>query len=85
MPFKRKEFPMKLIFKLLIGLVICLVVIGLFRGWFSFSRTSSDQQKAEIKVSVDKVKIREDVKKAEKKVVEKVKAVVDKAKAKEGK
>jgi hypothetical protein len=76
---------MKLIFKLFIVLVICLVGIGLCRGWFSFSSTNNDQHKDEINVTVDKEKIREDVQTAEKKVVEEVKEVVDEVKEKESK
>jgi cell division septal protein FtsQ len=76
---------MKSIFKLLIVLVICLVAIGIYRGWFSYSSTSGDNQKDEINVSVDKGKIREDVQKAKTKVAEEVKEAVEKVKEKEGK
>jgi hypothetical protein len=75
---------MKSIFKLLIVLVICLVGIGIWRGWFSFSNTSGTEQD-EINVSVDKGKIREDVQQAKTKVREEVKEAVDKVKEKEGK
>jgi len=76
---------MKSIFKLLIVLVICLVGIGIWRGWFSFSNTSGDKQKDEINFSVDKGKMKEDVQKAKAKVAEEVKEAVDKVKEKEGK
>ncbi len=77
---------MKSIFKMLIVLVICLVVVGFWRGWFSFSSTGTgDKQKEEINVSVDKEKIREDVQKAKAKIAGEVKETVDKVKEKEGK
>jgi hypothetical protein len=79
-----KEFSMKSIFKLLIVLVICLVGIGLWRGWFGFSRTSETEQD-KINVSVDKGKIREDVGKAKAKVAGEVKEAVEKVKEREGK
>jgi hypothetical protein len=84
MPGNGKEFPMKSIFKLLIVLVICLVGIGIWRGWFNFSRTGNSEQE-KVNVSVDKGKIREDVQKAKTKVAEEVKEAVDKVKEKEGK
>jgi hypothetical protein len=76
---------MKSIFKLLVILVICLVGIGLWRGWFGFSSSSGDNQKDEINVSVDKGKIKEDVQKAKTKVAEEVKELSGKAKAQEAK
>ena len=78
---------MKTIFKLLIVLVICLVGIGIWRGWFSFLSSSGETEKDKVNVgvSVDKGKIREDVQKAKAKVGEEVKEVGDKVKGKEGK
>ena len=76
---------MKSIFKLLIVLVICLVGIGIYRGWFSFSGPSGDAEKDKMSVSVDKEKIREDVQKAKAKVGEEVKTLSGKAKAQEAK
>jgi hypothetical protein len=76
---------MKSIFKLLVVLAICLVGIGIWRGWFSFSNTSGDNQKDEINISVDKGKMKEDVQKAKAKVAEEVKEAVEKVKEKEGK
>jgi hypothetical protein len=75
---------MKSIFNLLIILTICLVGIGIWRDWFSFSNTSGDNQKDEINVSVDKGKMKEDVQKAKAKVDEEVKEAVEKVKGKEG-
>jgi hypothetical protein len=78
---------MKPIFKLLIILVICLVGIGIWRGWFSFSISSGDTEKDKVNVgvSVDKGKMKEDVQKAKTKVAEEVKEAVEKVKEKEGK
>jgi hypothetical protein len=84
MLLNEKEIPMKSIFKLLIVLVICLVGVGIWRGWFSFSRTGDTEQES-ANVSVDKGKIREDVQQAKTKVREEVKEAVDKVKEKEGK
>ena len=75
---------MKTIFKLLIVLVICLVGIGIWRGWFSVSRTN-DAEQDKVNMSVDKGKIKEDVQKAKQKVGEEVKEAVEKVKEKEGK
>ena len=76
---------MKSIFKLLIVLVICLVGVGFYRGWFSFSGPSGNPEKDKINVSVDKEKMKEDVQKAKTKVAEEVKEAVEKVKEKEGK
>ena len=78
---------MKPIFKLLIILVICLVGIGIWRGWFSLLSSSGNPEKDKVNVgvSVDKGKIREDVQKAKAKVGEEVKDVGDKVKGEDGK
>ena len=77
---------MKTIFKLLIVLVICLIGIGIYRGWFSFSSTSSDTEKDKINVgvSVDKSKMREDVSTAREKIRNKVKGIAEEVKEKKG-
>jgi hypothetical protein len=60
---------MRSLIKLLIVLVLCLVGIGLYRGWFSFSRTAAepkpDDNRVNVNLSVDKGKIKSDIKKAE--------------------
>jgi hypothetical protein len=76
---------MKSIFKLLVVLVICLVGIGLYRGWFGFSSSGADTEKEKIDISVNKGKVREDVQKAKSKVAEEVQDVVEKVKEKEAK
>jgi hypothetical protein len=79
---------MRSLIKLAIVLLICLVAIGFYRGWFSFSSPTTDAQgdKVNVNMSMDKDKIKSDVKKAEEKVKEKlkgeIKATDGKAKAK---
>lgn len=69
-------------------LLVCLVGIGLYRGWFSFSRPSPDPQNHEVNVnlSIDTTKLKADVEKAEQfteKVAQKIKDRRDAAKAAE--
>jgi hypothetical protein len=73
---------MRLLIKFLIVLVICLVGIGIFRGWFSVSSSNPDTSgnKVNVNVSVDKGKIKSDVKKAKEKVKEEVKQLEGKGK-----
>jgi hypothetical protein len=73
--------------RLLIVLVVILIGVGLFRGWFGFSRSAPDQEgsKVEVKMSVDKGKIKSDVGKAEEKVKEEVRELEEKVKAKAAK
>ena len=54
----------------LFTLLVCLVLIGLYRGWFSFSTPSRDteSQKVNISVSVDANKVEADVEKVEEEV-----------------
>jgi hypothetical protein len=64
-------------FSLLRGLfvlLLCLVGIGLFRGWFSFSTPSRDAEnnKVNVSVSVDANKVEADVEKVEEEVREMV-------------
>jgi hypothetical protein len=53
---------------------VCLVGIGLYRGWFSMSNPSRDAQsdKVNINVSIDASKVKADVEKARAKIAEKV-------------
>ncbi len=79
---------MRLLLKLLVVSVVCLVGIGLWQGWFSFSSSPSsdpDSHKASFNVSVDKDKMKSDVKKAKDMVKEEVGKLEGKAKAKEAK
>ena len=74
---------MRSFMRLLIVLLVCLVGIGLYRGWFSLSRSSPEPggDKVDVTVSVDKGKMRSDVRKAEEKVKEEVKKLEGDVKA----
>ena len=74
-------------FKLVIVLLLCLVGIGFWRGWFSVSSPKSDTEgdKVNVNMSVDKGKIESDIKKAERKVEKGVSELEGKTKAKEAK
>ena len=70
----------------LFSLLLCLLVIGFFRGWFSFSNPSrdTDTNKVNINVSVDTNKAKADAQKAEQfteKVAQRLKERPDTAKA----
>jgi hypothetical protein len=51
-------------------LLICVLVVGFFLGWFSFSRSAPDPQtnKVNINVSLDKNKVGTDLQRLEQKV-----------------
>ena len=68
-------------------LLVCLVGIGLYQGWFSLSSPSPDTEsnKVNFNVSVDKSKMKSDVKKAGEKIKEEVSVLADKAVAKDRK
>lgn len=55
-------------------LLLCLIGVGLYRGWFSLSSTSQDPRdnRVNISVSVDKSKIAADAEKVEQRIMEKV-------------
>lgn len=76
---------MRSLVKVLVVLVICLVGIGFYLGWFSLSSSNPDQEgnKVNVNVSVDKGKMKSDVKRAEEKVKEEVQALGGKVRAKE--
>jgi len=76
---------MRSLIKVMVVLVICLVGVGWYLGWFSVSRSNPDAagDKVNVNVSVDKGKIKSDVKKAEEKVKEEIKALEGKGKTKE--
>jgi len=70
----------------LLFLLLCLVGIGLCRGWFSFSKSSRDPQsdQVNINVSVDTAKVKADAQKAEQfteKVAQRIKERREKAQA----
>ena len=61
-------------------LLLIVVAIGFYRGWFSFSRTD-DKDKANVNLSVDKDKMKTDAQK----VKEKIKGLKGNAKAPDAK
>jgi hypothetical protein len=65
---------MRSLLRLVIVLLICLVGIGLYRGWFSFSSSHPEatDNKVHVDVSVDKGKMKADIKEAKHKVKEEV-------------
>jgi len=73
--------------KLVIVLLICLVGIGFWRGWFSVSSPKSDTEgdKVNVNMSVDKGKIKSDIKKVERKVEKGVSELEGKTKTDEAK
>jgi hypothetical protein len=73
-------------FRRLIGLVLCVVLIGLCRGWFSVSSVSKDaSNKVNFSISVDANQVEADAEKAkdtiEEDVVKLEKAAQNKAQA----
>jgi len=50
----------------LLALLVCLVAIGLWRGWFSFTSPSRDpeNERLNINVSVDTAKVKKDAREA---------------------
>lgn len=76
---------MRSLIKLVVVLLICLVGIGFYRGWFSLSNAGPDTEgnKVNVNMSVDKGKMKSDVKKAEEKVKEGIEKLEGKVKAKE--
>jgi plastocyanin domain-containing protein len=74
--------------KVLAVLLIGLVVIGFFRGWFSVSspppqKTDAEGDKVNVTVTVDKAKVKSDVRKVERKVKEEIRELQGKVKPKE--
>jgi hypothetical protein len=75
---------MRSFIKLMLVLLIGLVGIGFYRGWFSFSSPSreTDGDKVNVNLSMDKGKMKSDVNRAEEKVKQEVKKLEGKMKAK---
>ena len=73
--------------KLVIVLLLCLVGIGFWRGWFSVSSPKPDTEgnKVNVNMSVGKGKIKSDIKKAERKVEKGVSELEGKTKTDEAK
>ncbi len=63
--------------RLAMTLLICILAVGFYLGWFSFSRPSPDPQsdKVNINVSVDKDKVRSDLQTAEQTLAKRIQAV----------
>lgn len=61
-----RDSPMFSLIRWLFALLLCLVVIGLFRGWFSFSRADGDptNEQVNVNVSVDTAKVKTDAQRA---------------------
>ncbi len=78
---------MGLLLKLAVVLVICLVIIGFWQGWFTISRNPAPDAdgKTNISVSVDRNKMKTDLKKAKEEVKEEIGKLKGKAKADEAK
>ncbi len=59
----------------LLAVLLCLLVVGLFRGWFSFSNPGRDpdQNQINVNVSVDRDKVRTDAQQFTEKVAERIK------------
>jgi hypothetical protein len=77
---------MRLLIKLVFVGAIGLVGIGLWQGWFSFSRTSTpdtDGNRVNVNVSLDRDKMKSDVKKAKQIVKEEVGKIAGKPKDKD--
>ena len=73
---------MNRLFLVLVLLLACIAGFGFYRGWFSFSKTSTDQ-KTNMTVTVDKDKIHHDEDAAKERVQEfgyKVKGTIGGAK-----
>ena len=63
---------MKKLFVVLFVLVVCVVAIGFYRGWFGLTSSNADDgsNKANVKLTVDKDKMKEDAGAVKKKSVE---------------
>lgn len=75
---------MRSLIKLAAVLLVLLVGIGFYLGWFSLTRSNPEPEgeKVNVNLSVDKAKMKSDIKKAEGKVEEKIKRLKDKEEAK---
>ena len=56
-------------------LLICVLIVGFYLGWFSFSRSAPDPRsdKVNINVTVDKTKVRSDLQSAEQTISKRLK------------
>jgi nitrogen fixation-related uncharacterized protein len=60
--------------RMLVGVAICLVAIGLYRGWFSLTNATRDPEthKVNISVSVDADKVKADAQRVKAKIAQEV-------------
>ena len=58
-------------------LLICILIVGFYLGWFSFSRSPADPQsnKVNVNVSVDKNKVGSDLQKFEQNVAKRIQSI----------
>jgi hypothetical protein len=68
---------MKRVLVVLLVLVIAVVGLGFYQGWFAFSTGGSDE-KPNATITIDKDKFRQDEKKAEEKIKEAGEAIKEK-------
>ena len=63
--------------RLAMTLLICILAVGFYLGWFTFSRPSPDPQsnKVNINVSVDENKVRSDLQRAEQNLAKRIQDV----------
>ena len=63
---------MKKLFAVLFVLVVCVVAIGFYRGWFALSSSNVDDgsNKVNVNLTVDKDKMQDDAKAVKKKTTE---------------
>jgi hypothetical protein len=72
---------MRSLIRLSVTLLICLIVVGLYQGWFSLSNPTPETEgsKVNVSVSVDKGKMKSDLKTAGGKIKEEVRKLEAKA------
>jgi hypothetical protein len=70
--------------RFLVFVAICVVGIGVYRGWFSFSKPQPEAQggKVDISVTFDKGKANADLKRVEEKLGQKAQQLEDRTGAK---
>jgi len=63
--------------RMALTLLICVLAVGFYLGWFSFSQSTPDPQsnKVNINVSVDKNKVRNDLQRAEQNLSQRIQEI----------
>jgi hypothetical protein len=74
---------MKTLGSLFLVLMLCLVVVGFFRGWYSFSGhgREAESNKVEVKLTLDPDRVKEDADKVKEKTTELGNQAKDKVKS----